>query len=142
MCFFFILFFFFFVLFFFFFNDTATTEIYTLSLHDASDLRRHDAIGNLLTRDVMEEMTTSSKNTPHNVLTIELDDEKDEKDDEGTRSSTKGRRRRSTRTRRRLDARFEEWLRKYPERAASYCDDDDDDDENNNNTNRSEEHTF
>src|SRR5437588_6871627 len=26
---------FFFVLFFFFFNDTATTEIYTLSLHDA-----------------------------------------------------------------------------------------------------------
>jgi len=24
-----------FVLFFFFFNDTATTEIYTLSLHDA-----------------------------------------------------------------------------------------------------------
>ena len=106
---------------------------------ESVDIRRHDAIGNLLTRDVMEEMTTSSKNTPHNVLTIELDDEKDEKDDEGTRSSTKGRRRRSTRTRRRLDARFEEWLRKYPERAASYCDDDDDDDENNNNNNNNEE---
>src|SRR5439155_26529585 len=30
-----ILIFFFFFLFFFFFNDTATTEIYTLSLHDA-----------------------------------------------------------------------------------------------------------
>ena len=29
------LFYFFFVFFFFFFNDTATTEIYTLSLHDA-----------------------------------------------------------------------------------------------------------
>src|SRR6266496_3184134 len=28
-------FFFFFIFFFFFFNDTATTEIYTLSLHDA-----------------------------------------------------------------------------------------------------------
>src|SRR5215475_5538437 len=28
-------FFFFFLFFFFFFNDTATTEIYTLSLHDA-----------------------------------------------------------------------------------------------------------
>src|SRR6266567_8578234 len=28
-------FYFFFLLFFFFFNDTATTEIYTLSLHDA-----------------------------------------------------------------------------------------------------------
>ena len=32
---FFVLFFCFLVLFFFFFNDTATTEIYTLSLHDA-----------------------------------------------------------------------------------------------------------
>src|SRR5215213_1189377 len=27
--------------FFFFFNDTATTEIYTLSLHDALPIRRH-----------------------------------------------------------------------------------------------------
>src|SRR5438094_9628644 len=33
--FFFYIFFFSFFLFFFFFNDTATTEIYTLSLHDA-----------------------------------------------------------------------------------------------------------
>src|SRR5437667_12672433 len=31
---------FFFVFFFFFFNDTATTEIYTLSLRRSSDLRR------------------------------------------------------------------------------------------------------
>src|SRR6266567_8087275 len=30
----------FFILFFFFFNDTATTEIYTLSLHDALPSRR------------------------------------------------------------------------------------------------------
>src|SRR5215211_2258659 len=29
-----------FLLFFFFFNDTATTEIYTLSLHDALPIRR------------------------------------------------------------------------------------------------------
>ena len=41
-------FFFFFLIFFFFFNDTATTEIYTLSLHDAlpicsdMDLTRSD----------------------------------------------------------------------------------------------------
>src|SRR2546430_8736166 len=28
--------------FFFFFNDTATTEIYTLSLHDALPICRHD----------------------------------------------------------------------------------------------------
>src|SRR5256885_2972023 len=27
---------------FFFFNDTATTEIYTLSLHDALPIRRHE----------------------------------------------------------------------------------------------------
>ena len=124
---------------------------------ESVDIRRHDAIGNLLTRDVlMEEMTKTttkkktlsggSKNTPphNNVITIELDDDFDDddaNDDEGTRSSsTKGRRRRSARTRRRLDARFEEWLRKYPERAASYCDDDDDDDdENNNNNNNNEE---
>src|SRR6266853_6049382 len=38
----------FYVFFFFFFNDTATTEIYTLSLHDAlpisrdRSIRRHD----------------------------------------------------------------------------------------------------
>src|SRR3990170_7308428 len=31
---------FFFVFFFFFFNDTATTEIYTLSLHDALPISR------------------------------------------------------------------------------------------------------
>src|SRR6266436_8521404 len=30
-----------FFLFFFFFNDTATTEIYTLSLHDALPIRSH-----------------------------------------------------------------------------------------------------
>src|SRR5690242_21608488 len=33
----------FFVFFFFFFNDTATTEIYTLSLHDALPIFRHAA---------------------------------------------------------------------------------------------------
>ena len=36
-------FFFFFVVFFFFFNDTATTEIYTLSLHDALPICLHSA---------------------------------------------------------------------------------------------------
>src|SRR2546425_13282777 len=38
------------VFFFFFFNDTATTEIYTLSLHDAlpiSELRRFGSRGDL-----------------------------------------------------------------------------------------------
>src|SRR5256885_16898812 len=31
--------------FFFFFNDTATTEIYTLSLHDALPIYHGDAVG-------------------------------------------------------------------------------------------------
>src|SRR5713101_10197344 len=36
------------VFFFFFFNDTATTEIYTLSLHDALPIYRHpEAVGHL-----------------------------------------------------------------------------------------------
>src|SRR2546429_9848119 len=34
-----------FVSFFFFFNDTATTEIYTLSLHDALPIFRHRVFG-------------------------------------------------------------------------------------------------
>src|SRR6266496_6773053 len=35
----------FFCLFFFFFNDTATTEIYTLSLHDALPISEADSRG-------------------------------------------------------------------------------------------------
>src|SRR5256885_5234561 len=43
--------------FFFFFNDTATTEIYTLSLHDAlpiylQERRRHPGAARLRARDV------------------------------------------------------------------------------------------
>src|SRR5574337_443110 len=38
----------FFLLFFFFFNDTATTEIYTLSLHDALPIYRASAPAHLL----------------------------------------------------------------------------------------------
>src|SRR5258705_10440232 len=33
------------ILFFFFFNDTATTEIYTLSLHDALPISHHRRAG-------------------------------------------------------------------------------------------------
>src|SRR3712207_9003085 len=36
-----------FLIFFFFFNDTATTEIYTLSLHDALPILLRDASGKL-----------------------------------------------------------------------------------------------
>src|ERR1039457_6231257 len=37
--------------FFFFFNDTATTEIYTLSLHDALPIYKNDSPGMTPTRD-------------------------------------------------------------------------------------------
>src|SRR6266496_2186861 len=36
--------------FFFFFNDTATTEIYTLSLHDALPISRHGCVRHVLPR--------------------------------------------------------------------------------------------
>src|SRR2546425_6477200 len=39
-----------FLLFFFFFNDTATTEIYTLSLHDALPIYRRDRLGDILVK--------------------------------------------------------------------------------------------
>ena len=61
------LFFCFFIVLFFFFNDTATTEIYTLSLHDAlpisitPDSRAHyyakPGVGNLTARDHMVSTT-------------------------------------------------------------------------------------
>src|SRR3712207_8240097 len=35
-------------MFFFFFNDTATTEIYTLSLHDALPIWRVDRVGDVV----------------------------------------------------------------------------------------------
>ena len=78
---------------------------------ESVDIRRHEAIGNLLTLERIDDEKTKRND--------------DDDDDEGT-IIRKGRRRR--RRTRRLDARFEEWLRKYPERAASYCDN-----ENNNN---------
>src|SRR6266478_2269932 len=46
-CVYFLFFYFFFFFFFFFFNDTATTEIYTLFLHDAlpiSSMERHGSV--------------------------------------------------------------------------------------------------
>src|SRR2546430_17535482 len=38
-------------LFFFFFNDTATTEIYTLSLHDALPISPHYRLRHLMEKD-------------------------------------------------------------------------------------------
>ena len=47
-----VFFFFFCVWFFFFFNDTATTEIYTLSLHDALPIWDFSGMGNIKTEKI------------------------------------------------------------------------------------------
>src|SRR6266436_9923478 len=55
--------FFFFLFFFFFFNDPATTEIYTLSLHDAlRDLRMSGLVGDDL-GDGLHLLTRRSRST-------------------------------------------------------------------------------
>src|SRR2546428_10393317 len=41
-----------FLFFFFFFNDTATTEIYTLSLHDALPIFRPDRLPQFIANDI------------------------------------------------------------------------------------------
>src|SRR5471030_3462489 len=59
------------LLFFFFFNDTATTEIYTLSLHDAlpiSMLARHqfeDAAGLPVPLDAYQDRKSTRLNSSH-----------------------------------------------------------------------------
>src|SRR2546430_16373231 len=58
-----------FFLFFFFFNDTATTEIYTLSLHDALPISLHlyqrylDLRGSRMPDDVVEALLRSEEHT-------------------------------------------------------------------------------
>src|SRR6266851_10036636 len=54
---------------FFFFNDTATTEIYTLSLHDALPNSRvpRSGITNWLTADQASAMTTPSANMSRTI---------------------------------------------------------------------------
>src|SRR3989442_4650274 len=72
-------------IFFFFFNDTATTEIYTLSLHDAlpiSSRRRHTRCGRDWSSDVCrlllgsEEHTSELQSRPHLVCRLLLEKKK------------------------------------------------------------------
>src|SRR5256885_16668413 len=68
----------FFLFFFFFFNDTATTEIYTLSLHDALPIWPKGRTNDLFTRqkfgdvevhlDVRSEEHTSELQSPCNLV--------------------------------------------------------------------------
>src|SRR5437762_12262964 len=49
--------------FFFFFNNTATTEIYTLSLHDALPISKRSAVGFLLRSLIMFQTFISRHNS-------------------------------------------------------------------------------
>src|SRR3989337_3796530 len=52
--------------FFFFFNDTATTEIYTLSLHDALPICQH--VGELARRDALDALDVVGAGSDHRHL--------------------------------------------------------------------------
>src|SRR5579872_7627542 len=86
MIFFFLFYFFFILFFFFFFNDTATTEIYTLSLHDALPIpptgwsrsfRPDCATPSESTRS--EEHTSELQSRPHLVCRLLLEKKKNPK---------------------------------------------------------------
>src|SRR6266498_6071513 len=81
-----------FLIFFFFFNDTATTEIYTLSLHDALPIELGDEplvlqvgrghVGRVLVLDLhlrSEEHTSELQSRPHLVCRLLLEKKKKQK---------------------------------------------------------------
>ena len=68
-----LVFFFFFLFLFFFFNDTATTEIYTLSLHDALPIfrvRRIVTIESIQKLEWLEKTINDSKNSPNYHIAV------------------------------------------------------------------------
>src|SRR2546429_6143859 len=58
-----------FYFFFFFFNDTATTEIYTLSLHDALPILRGTIFGKPANPEEAAEMLRQLEGRKHQVMT-------------------------------------------------------------------------
>src|SRR6185436_21128401 len=73
--------------FFFFFNDTATTEIYTLSLHDALPICRGRQVGNCPGKETVigsgyersEEHTSELQSPDHLVCRLLLEKKKKKK---------------------------------------------------------------
>src|SRR5260363_481005 len=75
-----------FFFFFFFFNDTATTEIYTLSLHDALPICCHSVLGKsidtgrgCLPQQRSEEHTSELQSPDHLVCRLLLEKKKKKK---------------------------------------------------------------
>src|SRR5256885_8156575 len=65
------------IFFFFFFNDTATTEIYTLSLHDALPIWRHRALGQQARRaDAAEPGDTRARERRGTFVAVTNEDRK------------------------------------------------------------------
>src|SRR3712207_8601282 len=61
------------VIVFFFINDTATTEIYTLSLHDALPISDRDQVGGVLGKDRVEHPVVVAAVEEHLLAAIGLD---------------------------------------------------------------------
>src|SRR2546429_8748494 len=59
-----------FIFFFFFFNDTATTEIYTLSLHDALPIFNDRANHRMLLRELEETLPLAARHGVPNVIAM------------------------------------------------------------------------
>src|SRR5436305_14516045 len=92
----------FFIFFFFFFNDTATTEIYTLSLHDALPIsissrgrtRGRAVSGTLWAMSASppvqrsEEHTSELQSRPHLVCRLLLEKKKKKKQKQSTKQQT------------------------------------------------------
>src|SRR5260370_5511228 len=61
---------------FFFFNDTATTEIYTLSLHDALPISNiqetKELVWNLATKDLAQQMNATAAHVAHDVSEFKI----------------------------------------------------------------------
>src|SRR3712207_8989724 len=74
--------------FFFFFNDTATTEIYTLSLHDALPIcDRHDRLPQML--PIPAPAGSADVGAVHERQPVQIDAEHQDEEQPGDRKSTR-----------------------------------------------------
>src|SRR6267143_7209431 len=96
-----------FLLFFFFFNDTATTEIYTLSLHDALPISRRPCrwascrvTSSTMARARSEEHTSELQSQFHLVCRLLLEKKKNKKNIKITKKKKKSKIKKNKRVKR------------------------------------------